>query len=942
MNSENDLVIARVKWFGGYNRKKGKKNDFGFAESERGFDVLIHASILDTTLHENQIVLLKIEQGDRGYIASECRLNPSQNNMGLLLDLIPSLTGDDSYSIPFKDAVISEIVSNLSLKSVKTFSTLDLINLLNSAYATDIKGVRSSIPWASFGYVGLKLPRLIEILNMALSDTSINNLDPDLEKYLSDLPPAILCGLDCFNDLIQLDLYRKHFDTLFHDISITIPDVAVNLIKHGFREPKEFFYNSDIVLKIIKLSEKEEPPETATIFMSLLEEYLRSIHYDELCKFLEGIPLYKHSIQFRESVIIPIIIDSVVQQGEDFSLHPDHVLSVSSNLNYKTIESLDSEEFFQVLRKVFNSVIDGARDIIPWAGGEKTSSLNSKLIELINARISASELKAKDNKLLQYLCMLPPSILTGINHFEEFITTSTFRESFVRQFNELPIEDSVVAINLIKYGFRTEKDFFNNPIIINGLLESSLDADPPDVAISFAKSLRADLSSRSFEDLTTYITGIQSENLSDEFLASIITSERIYKALEQNEDITKLDSNIVKSHVDTIDSYVRANLSSESIHPLLQYLSVESVIDLYFTHGIKSNVILARSDVRSRINTFLSDPSSEDIPENIKPFLINHNSSDQSIVEYFQSPGIPDLFKELQGPKIALSLLFQKNELSRWMYENGYAGENNLKNFILFNLLPLLLHNSHDTAYTIFVQRLWDRLKTTNLELDASLMKLFPSCGTVYGRPDLSCEAVYWQKADIYLCRGKPCSHPKIIPNLNKSIDSFTMFDWLKHYGIDYLIPNKPKKADFAHKLGGYFNKIKDIADRLICRECDELLIPNFKYSRTKYNEFDIRKRRVVEREMAAAYRVTVFRCANRSCSEFEHDIYISHCIGFNCDGIIDARDLTKRCDRGLYVCDICGSCCYQHSRRDEDSAYTQNQGPPDDNIPPLDVYDDY
>lgn len=54
--------LGIVKWFGGYNHKREKENDFGFIESMSGDDVYIHKNDIanDDRLIKNQLVVFEI------------------------------------------------------------------------------------------------------------------------------------------------------------------------------------------------------------------------------------------------------------------------------------------------------------------------------------------------------------------------------------------------------------------------------------------------------------------------------------------------------------------------------------------------------------------------------------------------------------------------------------------------------------------------------------------------------------------------------------------------------------------------------------------------------------------------------------------------------------------------------------------------------------------
>ena len=259
--------------------------------------------------------------------------------------------------------------------------------------------------------------------------------------------------------------------------------------------------------------------------------------------------------------------------------------------------------------------------------------------------------------------------------------------------------------------------------------------------------------------------------------------------------------------------------------------------------------------------------------------------------------------------------LFDKNFDFIDIYNASTRLHRNVETFILYHILGLIAAgNDHEVVYSVFLQRLWEALTSKALPLErqtTKLQSLFPRCTTM--GTELSCEAVHWPKQDIFLCRGKTCVFPQILPDSAHHFLEFSLYDWLSHYGIDYMVSSKPQTKDFPIKLASYFNRLREILSVLHCRACGDLMLPSMKYARTQYKELI---NGVVEvKDMAAAYRLTVFRCNNNDCEEFNVGHYISHCVGFGCYDIIDSRDLKYQCSKGRYVCKGCGSCCPDHAQ---------------------------
>lgn len=275
------------------------------------------------------------------------------------------------------------------------------------------------------------------------------------------------------------------------------------------------------------------------------------------------------------------------------------------------------------------------------------------------------------------------------------------------------------------------------------------------------------------------------------------------------------------------------------------------------------------------------------------------------------NPILRDIVENLQFKKS----LFEKNTDFIDIYNASTRLQHNVETFILKHLLELVIAgNDHQVVYSVFMQRLWEALTSKTLPLEhqaAKLRSLFPPCNTM--GPKLSCEAVHWPKKNRFLCRGRHCAFKRILPDLTHHFLDFNIYDWLSHYGINYAVSDLPQAKDFPIKLASYFNRLREILPVLHCRGCGELLLPNMRYARTQYKELI---EGVLEvKEMAAAYRLTVFHCNNTDCKELDVGHYISHCFGFGCYHIIDSRDLKLQCSEGRYICKGCGSCCHHHAQ---------------------------
>jgi hypothetical protein len=260
--------------------------------------------------------------------------------------------------------------------------------------------------------------------------------------------------------------------------------------------------------------------------------------------------------------------------------------------------------------------------------------------------------------------------------------------------------------------------------------------------------------------------------------------------------------------------------------------------------------------------------------------------------------------------------LYEKDLKFIILYDTSEHLQSRFDCFILREIFSLILAgNPLDTVYSLFMGRLWQAISSGKIDpvkQAKDILDLFPACGTI--NPALSCEAVYWEKQEMFLCRGRKCSSPKVVGHPEQSnYCDFTIYDWFSHYGIDYLADQKPTSRDFPIKLAGYLNRLREIFEVIHCHQCSSLMLPDMQYARVEYTE--IENGRLVKKDMAPAYRLTVFKCPNTDCAEHQVGHYINHCMGYDCYHLIDSRDCKTKCGSGRYICKGCGSCCSDHAK---------------------------
>ena len=361
----------------------------------------------------------------------------------------------------------------------------------------------------------------------------------------------------------------------------------------------------------------------------------------------------------------------------------------------------------------------------------------------------------------------------------------------------------------------------------------------------------------------------------------------------------------VKS-LDENDTFFNVNIES-----LPKNIVLASIIEGLLTN---QDLIITRYDEIKNIIENRYRNVEKDIPQ----YLISSiDTLFENLNDYFSNPSIRLIFE----PMLFKKSLYEKSPKTKHIFDKSANLSNSIEYFILANLFSLIqANNILDNLYDVLLYRIWEALLNEQIDInDYGIFKLFPSCGTLYSvttGEELSCESFYWKTVededDIFLCRNTRCQNPQIIPDTNKHYLDYNIYDWFEHYEIRYLIEQHPSKRDFPIKLAGYFNRLKELFDIIKCRECYNIMMPDMRYARVEYYEFDPVNNEIVKRNLSAEYRVTVFKCILDSCPEKGNTYYINHCLGFGCGSMIDTRDLKLKCDNGLYICRNCGSCCEQ------------------------------
>lgn len=474
-------------------------------------------------------------------------------------------------------------------------------------------------------------------------------------------------------------------------------------------------------------------------------------------------------------------------------------------------------------------------------------------------------------------------------------------------------------------------------------LEQFFYSSPDDVKSKIAKALFEDDAGRSLiggfrDEVGVYRQVLLSTDFQDFIGQGPNLDSLPYELILENEEsICRL---ICEG---SITSLSRDFVESATL-PILYACGLVDLIDEQTLQG-------RESELRVYLRNKFADPDGEDATLYKEIFT----ACIDRIGGYKGSPVIWSMLSELLLKKYLYDRNFDK---ASHLFNSDSGLERKIDCFILYNLAQLLeAGNDLRTTYQIFVHLLWQALANKQVDVEdqaGRVLSLFPSCGTMklpmvaeladeqevddpfevligldpepsseryayntLRKPlqerNLSCEAVYWEKQNKYLCRGSVCSNPQIRPNLKRSYLDFSIYDWLVYLGVQFWGSEDHQIRDFPIKLAGYLNRLREIMPRLRCRSCSELMVPDFKYSRVKCSVYE--NGQWVQKDMAAAYRNTVFYCNNGSCQEHNTKYYINHCLGYLCYDLIDSRDLKMKCDAGLLICKGCGSCCGEHAK---------------------------
>jgi len=149
-------------------------------------------------------------------------------------------------------------------------------------------------------------------------------------------------------------------------------------------------------------------------------------------------------------------------------------------------------------------------------------------------------------------------------------------------------------------------------------------------------------------------------------------------------------------------------------------------------------------------------------------------------------------------------------------------------------------------------------------------------------------------KKPFWRCRNLTCFEPSVSNSIRTNWNDYTLMDFALIAGVFI-------DMDKYQALLGALNRVNEVLEHMRCRKCNSILHPaNSEGGQSNY----------------AFYRVTHFQCKRADCDEKEI-VYITHCLNYRCQKVIDSRDSAQcrvaeqgQSEIGWYVCRYCYCCC--------------------------------
>ncbi|MBY7860729.1 cold shock domain-containing protein [Vibrio fluvialis] len=890
MRNKNNYTLGTVDWFGGKNKKTGRDNQFGFINTHDFKSVFVHKNEVDgVVLSEGDIVVFELSKDNKSKLSAK--------------NVIKIVNGEKSAL----EAVIKFTVNSTDLDGV--FSRVNYRNIFINILKGDsgeyfIKSVRSKTSLFPFlskiikysGCQDVYFPILIEGLNAQnLYDSKISSEYIPSNYFLENYQRLFDWWVGLKDEKMKLTILNRTANYLSRNKNLY--EMFIGSLE------EESLYNIigvvksefGIIAPVVNMLSKE--PKSS----KFLDRYTSDLTVDVIIN--NDLPIASLSNDFLERIVINKIKDIESEEKYDSLSKSFITMILNGNLLDKVLSGSSEEMQIEIIKSYsellpYNETVLGlisrdSSDFNLFNVYSKGKSLENYLDNNISSNLLPSdfikkqlkehlEKLRKPKKEAEELASKATVVFALSNSSTRLFCINLLKQVHITHYSDI--------INCLTENDKLVLEYFKNSAV-------SYPSTPEEIPYLLPLML---LKENDFNNIFFY---------------------------------NNVDS--IFSFLESLDEENRKDFFKDN----LVYFDTSALLCLVFKELIDVSSLGKRIN---EVNSFVFDvvfKNSTGVHDYVRSV---YKKCFGNVSEFIENTIINPLYIENQliRKKYNVKVKIYNKEMT---FVNDVVSDKDIASdpefWILSKLLPLVVpENSLETISSAILHEIWSSLLNGELDIDhPSIFKLFPQCNTLrheYPHIKLSCEAFVWRKEsesrfsrpeNVYLCRSRRCNDPQVEPDLSKNFEEFTIFDWLCHYGLNYATVNEPSKRDFAIKLAGYLNRIRELHSHLNCRSCGNLMIPNMKYARIEVVKYDPSIGQKIKVPINAAYRLTVFKCNCEDCQEYGISYYINHCIGFKCYEIIDSRDLTERCSEGRYICPNpeCRSCCSTHA---ENSGNFQQQ----------------
>ena len=396
---------------------------------------------------------------------------------------------------------------------------------------------------------------------------------------------------------------------------------------------------------------------------------------------------------------------------------------IRTSVSVDHFSDLTLEEALSLLQQLFGAGEKTVGIGSDYGLGDHLDLEGEKLVQVLDHLISRSQIDDIPDVLSDYLLQLPMIFISRLEHFIDLAVNPQFREHFKSSYSQSDIKDSKVAEMLLETGLAEPSRFFSSLPLIRHFFNLLSNEDPSKTATAFCNAFRSYITNSDEGTLRDIFNTVGTRTNDLSFIEEIFTLERFRKSLDAGEDISLYPHALLSSNQKLLTEKLRLTPKYQHAELILDILDAQTVLELCFETGVEYSRLTTRKDIQNVINDFLENSPEIELPDVLSEQLkgLNHKDSD-SVTSFLLNPKINNQLKALVGPRVSLSLLHDKNPISMWLYDEGYAGEKSIGNFVLFNLLPLMIKNPADVALSVFKHKLWKYLEDTQLNLDDSLI----------------------------------------------------------------------------------------------------------------------------------------------------------------------------------------------------------------------------